>query len=142
MCDKIDSLIHLRPLRFKSKRPPDAEAQNVVPEVGGEPVAGGGAEAPRRVVPLTASGDMPTAFSAGPCRTICGSSAVVRMIAILHPLRHVAGHVVKAERIVLERVDWRGSMPVPRAAAPRTIGVPRADLLAPVIRRRCRGVKE
>src|SRR5215467_5107515 len=58
----------LKALRFKSKRPPDAEAQNVVPEVGGEPVAGGGAEAPRRVVPLTASGDMPTAFSAGPCR--------------------------------------------------------------------------
>src|SRR5436190_14391816 len=53
------------------------------------------------------------------------------MIAILHPLPHVASHIVEAERIRLERSDGRGSRPL--AAATIAIGIPLTDLVAPEI---------
>ena len=89
----------------RGKRPPDTEAKAVVPVAGVEPVAVGRAEELRGAVPGTAADDTAIAISTGPRRTVCGRTVVVVMIAILDPLPHVAGRVVKAELIGSERPD-------------------------------------
>src|ERR1700730_11913974 len=89
----------------RCKRPSNPEAKNAASETGEAPEAVGQAEALRIGDPGPAAGDMPTAISARPGRTICRRSRVVSRIAVLHPLHHVAGHVVEAECIWLERSD-------------------------------------
>ena len=62
------------------------------------------AEVLRIARPGTAANDASIANSTGPRGTVCGYSLVV-IVAILHPLGDVAGHVVDAERIGGERAD-------------------------------------
>ena len=75
-----------------------------------------------------------TAISAGPCRTTCGRSVVVTVIAILYPLPHISGHIVETESVGWERSDRRG-LTVGRAAAVKAESVRFADRVAPVIGR-------
>ena len=77
----------------------------VVPGAGGVPLAGGGAEALWLPEPGTAANATHIAVTTGPRRAIGGRPVIVAVIAILHPLPHVARHVVEAERIGLERID-------------------------------------
>src|SRR5260221_14110005 len=105
----------------------------VVPIVGGPPGAACRGGVLRKVDPGTAATDAVTAISTGPRRTVGGCFFVVAVIAILYPLPNVAMHVVETERIGLERSNWRGLAVIPLAAATVTIGVPLADLGAPVI---------
>jgi hypothetical protein len=72
-----------------------------MPADGGVPGASGRAEVLRKVAPGTATNHRLTAVTNGPRRTIGGCCIVIAVIAILHPLPHVAGHIVEAERIGL-----------------------------------------
>src|SRR5262249_38119691 len=97
------------------KRPPNPQTHKNAREAGEVPVAGGRADVLRKVAPGSAADAAATAISTGPRRTICGRFFVIFMIAILHPLPHIAGHVVEAERIGRERSDRRGLTIVPFA---------------------------
>src|SRR5580704_8542936 len=125
----------------RPERPPDPEAEIDDPEAGGEPQPEGRAGELRRVDPGPAAGDTAAAISAGPRRTIGGRPAVVAMGAILDPLPYVAGRVVEAERIGLERSGRRGLAIVPAAAASVAIGVALADRVAPGIGGRGAGAR-
>src|SRR5262249_36517723 len=87
----------------KTKRPPDPEAKDVNPVRRGPPEAVGRTEARGNVDPGTAADDMGLTIAICPGLAVHGCPVVVLAIAILHPLPHVAGHVVEAERIGLER---------------------------------------
>ena len=49
--------------------------------------------------------DMPTAIPIDPRRTVRRRVLVIVVRAVLNQLNHVAGHVVEAKRIGLERPD-------------------------------------
>src|SRR5260370_13483983 len=115
------------------KGPSDPKAGVVVPVVLLVPVAVRRPWICRIVVPGTAADDT---FLAIPCRprnkAIGGRPVVVLMPAILHPLPHIAGHIVESERIGLERSDRRGSQFAPLVFAAMAVGVFFVDLVAPV----------
>jgi hypothetical protein len=104
--------------RSVGKRPPDPETQVAAPGDGGVPVAVGRTEELRIDVPGTAADDTGLAIASCPRRAIRGRPNVVSVIAILHPLPHIAQHVIDAERIGLERADRRGLSRVPLYRAP------------------------
>jgi len=89
----------------RTKRAADPETDVAVPEVGSAPVAGGRPEVLWIVPPGTAAEDTGLTLAKRPRRTISRRPIVVLVIAILHPLPHVTRHIVKAERIGLERSD-------------------------------------
>src|SRR5262249_34369888 len=100
------------------------------------PDAAGRADAPWFRAPGTAAKHSATAISCCPRRAIGGRPVVVKMITVLDPLPHIAHHIVKAERIGLERTDRRRLAIVPVATAVKAICISLADLVAPKIGRR------
>src|SRR5262249_43048212 len=85
--------------------------------------------------PRTAADHTDVASQSAPRQAIRRCVVVGIVIAILYPLKYVARHVVEAKLIGLERSDRRGLPVIPLAAAPITVGVALADLLAPEIAR-------
>src|SRR5215471_852475 len=89
------------------KRPPDTETQNVVPEVGGGPVAVGRAEVLGKVGPGTAANHTATCVATltphGTVRwrSVVAVMIVAVMIGVLDPLPDVAVHVVEAKGVGL-----------------------------------------
>jgi hypothetical protein len=67
----------------RAKRPPEAEAEVVVPGAGGVPVAVGRAEVLWLEEPGTGANDTAIAVTTGPRRAIGGRPVVVVVIAIL-----------------------------------------------------------
>src|SRR6266404_7210703 len=118
------------------KGPSDPKAGVVVPVVLLVPVAVRRPWVCRIVVPGTAADDTFLAIPCRPRKAIGGRPVVVLMPAILHPLPHIAGHIVEAERIGLERSDRRGSQFAPLVFAAMAVGVFFVDLVAPVKGRR------
>src|SRR5262245_16525212 len=77
------------------KGPRDPEAEIDAPAAGGDPVAAGGAEDPRKGAP-GASAERPTTAIAGcPGRAIGRRAVVIVIPAVLHPLPQVAMHLVE-----------------------------------------------
>src|SRR5579862_7451538 len=64
--------------------------------------AASGAESRRGITPRAATGNVARTVIKSPRRAIGGSLVVVVVIAILHPLPHVSGHVVKSKWIWFE----------------------------------------
>ena len=99
--------------RFKRlERPPDPKPIAVAPVDGGVPVAVRGAEVPRIVDPGAAAKDPATAISGCPGGAIRRRAAVISIPAVLHPLPHVAMHVVEAKGVGLERAHLDRLLPV------------------------------
>jgi hypothetical protein len=80
---------------LRGLRPRDTETQVVVPVDRGVPVAIGRTEVPGIVAPGTAAADTGVAIATGPCGAVLRRPFVV--IAVFHPLPHIASHVVKAK---------------------------------------------
>ena len=81
----------------RGERPLNPEAQKVTPAVEGIPEAPSGPEVQWTADPGTAANDTlqvllwdAVAISGDPCRAVGGRPVVVIMLAILHPLPHVA----------------------------------------------------
>src|SRR5262249_26621150 len=121
------------------KVPGAPKAGIVVPVVLLVPVAVRRARIFRIVVPGTAADEMFLAILCRPRRAIGGRPVVVLIVTILHPLPHIAGHVVEAELIVVERSDRGGFLFAPLVFAAMAIGVFFVDLIAPVKGRRGAG---
>src|ERR1700734_2009906 len=84
-----------RPVRtrdLRDERPPDPEAEIAESERRGESKTMGRAEERWTVDPGTPAHDMAAAISVGPCGAIRRRAVVAVMVAILHPLEHIAGH--------------------------------------------------
>ena len=123
-------------LRGNRKRPPDTEAAGAALIAGGAGAAVRRAEVPRIVAPGAAAQNAGSARS-GSCRSVSRCAIVIRGPAILHPLIHVAVHVMETEGVRCITADWRSAVrvrPCRRPAVARRIPVARLvrrDRIAP-----------
>src|SRR5262245_8522312 len=88
----------------QGKRPPDPQADTLVPDVADERYTDRGAEEVRMVAPATAADDAPL-VTARPRRTVGGRTVVVSVPAVLDPLLDIAVDLEQAPWIGLERID-------------------------------------
>jgi len=106
------------------ERPRNAKTAEVVPIICAGPEARASPHILRIEVPGTAAYHAEAAIStARPRRAVARRPRVVAVPAVLHPLPHVARHVVQAPRVGRER-PGRGRATVPAASAP--VAVPKS----------------
>ena len=98
----------------------------------------------RKKEPSAAAHDAQIAIAtACPGATVTWSASIVVMPAVLHPLRHIAVHVMQAKGIGRKTAHRSRSIIVPAAAATIAIGPIGAYTVAPTVsspRARARGV--
>src|SRR5262249_54382361 len=119
------------------QRAPDAQAKIVDARGKGHAIAVGDADVVVVAVPAAAAHGTAALVAAalGPGCRIGRGALVAVVVAIGEPGPDVALHIVKAERIGLERADRRRLLAVPAAAAVDAVGVVGADRVAPEIDR-------
>ena len=102
------------PLRLRERAgDPEAEGRQTIARR--RPVAVRHAEIRRRVLPASATCHALIAVPPLPCTAVDGHPLIARVPAILHPLPHVAMHVVEPERVGGERARRRRLPDVPIA---------------------------
>src|SRR5262249_7803880 len=111
------------------------------PEVGGDPEAACGAEAPRIVAPGAAAKNPATTISGCHRRAVRRRAIVVVIPAVLHPLPHVAVHVVEAPPVLRETVHSHRLLPVFALGPAAVVRLPGRDRRAPPERRRRAGTR-
>src|SRR5260221_4289040 len=98
------------PLAILFDRPDEPKTGEVVPVVGGVPVARRGAGEARHGAPGAAAGDALRAIAGQPCGAVRGGARVARIPAVLGPLPGVAEHVVEPEPVGRKAARRRGEV--------------------------------
>ncbi len=120
------------PARERTGQP---EPEVVVPVVGGIPVAVGGAEVPRVVVPRAAALHAPPTVTAQPGTAVARRPFIAVVPAVLDPFPDVAMYVMQPPGIRIEAADRCRLLIVPAAAAAIAVGAVAADGVAPPVDR-------